>query len=262
MRIGIVLTVTFNLPLKRIQAAGLQPVADGTGDLPLTLGPRDRIAWLHLWPHVRPWKLVISAADAAQRRRGRRWPAPGAGLVAQRRDSREWRGAHGRWPRQAKATHMPGTSVGQPLKGRPRCPLPRSPDALPRPADQGHRAAAARSRAQRGHRAPVGHQRARTRRPDRASRSLRFEDRPDGSVAVIDANSGAGGSRRAGRGRIPARRAARAWLASAKRDLGSGPPFELLARADGRLTLPTPPPANGSTSSPSDPPTPPSSPAC
>lgn len=58
MRIGIVLTVTFNLPYKHIQAAGLHLARDGTADLPLTLAPHDHIAWLHLWPHVRPWKLA------------------------------------------------------------------------------------------------------------------------------------------------------------------------------------------------------------
>lgn len=58
MRIGIVLTVTFNLPLRHIRAAGLHVAKDGTADLPLTLEPGDHIAWLHLWPHVRPWKVA------------------------------------------------------------------------------------------------------------------------------------------------------------------------------------------------------------
>jgi hypothetical protein len=58
MRIGIVLTLTFNLPYKRIAAAGLHLESDGTGDLPLTLLAGDHIAWLHLWPHARPWKLA------------------------------------------------------------------------------------------------------------------------------------------------------------------------------------------------------------
>lgn len=72
MRIGIVLTVTFNLPMKRIGAAGLHVNADGSGDIPLTLNPGDHIAWLHLWPHVRPWKLghpqpmLRSVPDAAR----------------------------------------------------------------------------------------------------------------------------------------------------------------------------------------------------
>jgi hypothetical protein len=45
MRIGIVLTLTFNLQ------------ASGHGDIALTLSGSDRIAWLNLWPHARPWQL-------------------------------------------------------------------------------------------------------------------------------------------------------------------------------------------------------------
>lgn len=58
MRIGIVLTLTFNLPLRTIEAAGLRVDADGSGDIPLRLGKGDRIAWLQLWPHVRPWTVT------------------------------------------------------------------------------------------------------------------------------------------------------------------------------------------------------------
>lgn len=58
MRIGIVLTVTFNLPFKRIGGASLKTHADGTGDIAVQLlDGNDRIAWAHLWPHVRPWRL-------------------------------------------------------------------------------------------------------------------------------------------------------------------------------------------------------------
>jgi hypothetical protein len=57
MRIGIVLTLSFNLPYKRIAAAGLQLDAGGSGDIPLALLPPDHIAWLHLWPHARPWRV-------------------------------------------------------------------------------------------------------------------------------------------------------------------------------------------------------------
>jgi hypothetical protein len=57
MRIGIVLTVTFNIPFRVIESAGLQKYADGTGDIALALSGDDRIAYLHLWPHVRPWHL-------------------------------------------------------------------------------------------------------------------------------------------------------------------------------------------------------------
>ena len=57
MRIGIVLNVTYNLPFKRIAAAGVLKRADGHGDIPLTLLRGDRIAILQLWPHARPWRL-------------------------------------------------------------------------------------------------------------------------------------------------------------------------------------------------------------
>lgn len=57
MRIGIVLTVTYNLPLVRIEAADLRDAGGGRGDIALTLERPTRIAWLHLWPHVRPWRV-------------------------------------------------------------------------------------------------------------------------------------------------------------------------------------------------------------
>ena len=58
MRIGIVLTLTFNLPFKRIETAGLQLTAKGFGDMPLVLSGGNRIGWLNLWPHVRPWVVA------------------------------------------------------------------------------------------------------------------------------------------------------------------------------------------------------------
>ena len=58
MRIGIVLTLTFNLPLKRIETAGLLLTSKGFGDIPLALGSGDRIGWLNLWPHARPWRIA------------------------------------------------------------------------------------------------------------------------------------------------------------------------------------------------------------
>ncbi|RYF40940.1 MAG: PH domain-containing protein [Comamonadaceae bacterium] len=57
MRIGIVLSVTFNLPLRVIESAALRPAPYGTGDIALTLAPGDRIAYLQLWPHARPWRV-------------------------------------------------------------------------------------------------------------------------------------------------------------------------------------------------------------
>jgi len=57
MRIGIVLTLTFNLPLRQVAGAAIKPQASGHGDIALTLSGSDRIAWLNLWPHARPWQL-------------------------------------------------------------------------------------------------------------------------------------------------------------------------------------------------------------
>jgi len=55
MRIGVVLAITLNIPFPIVEAAGCKRYADGTGDLPLTLNRDNHVAWLHLWPHVRPW---------------------------------------------------------------------------------------------------------------------------------------------------------------------------------------------------------------
>ena len=86
MRIGIVLTLTFNLPLRTIESAALRRTTDGHGDVVLTLRGPDRIAYLHLWPHARPWRL------------GRPEPmlraVPDAERVA-RELSRVWAAAHG-----------------------------------------------------------------------------------------------------------------------------------------------------------------------
>jgi hypothetical protein len=58
MRVGIVLSVTFNLPYQRIEAADLRATRSGHGDIALTLDNSTRIAYLHLWPHARPWKVA------------------------------------------------------------------------------------------------------------------------------------------------------------------------------------------------------------
>jgi Bacterial PH domain len=59
MRIGIVLTVTYNLPLRCIEAADLHHAgSDGIGHIALRLEPGTRIAYLQLWPHARPGQLA------------------------------------------------------------------------------------------------------------------------------------------------------------------------------------------------------------
>jgi Bacterial PH domain len=58
LRIGIVLTVAYNLPLARIESADLHAERGGCTDIALTLERDTRIAWLQLWPHVRPWRVA------------------------------------------------------------------------------------------------------------------------------------------------------------------------------------------------------------
>ena len=57
MRIGIVLTLTFNLPYKRIAGASVKAYPQDLGDIALALHPEDRIGWAHLWPHQRAWHI-------------------------------------------------------------------------------------------------------------------------------------------------------------------------------------------------------------
>ncbi|MGY2047824.1 photosynthetic complex putative assembly protein PuhB [Methylobacterium sp. JK268] len=58
LRIGIALQLTVNLPLREIEAASLRRFHDGSGDVPLLLKAGTRLAYLHLWPHARPWRLT------------------------------------------------------------------------------------------------------------------------------------------------------------------------------------------------------------
>ena len=92
MRVGIVLTLTFNLPLRQIAGASFKAQGGGFGDLALTLKGPDRIAWAHLWPHARPWALrqpqptlrCVPQAQAVGERLQQSWQAanPGVALAA------------------------------------------------------------------------------------------------------------------------------------------------------------------------------------
>lgn len=58
IRIGLVLPVTINLPFGKIESAALNGRADGHGDISLLLNAGDKVAYLVLWPHARPWRLT------------------------------------------------------------------------------------------------------------------------------------------------------------------------------------------------------------
>ncbi len=72
VRQGIALASSVNLPFATIESADLRLHADGTGDLALQMNRNERISYLWLWPHVRPWRLTFpqpslrSLPDAAR----------------------------------------------------------------------------------------------------------------------------------------------------------------------------------------------------
>jgi len=54
---GVALPVTMNIPLSQIANAALKTYRDGSGDIPLRPSGSDRVSYLLLWPHIRPWRL-------------------------------------------------------------------------------------------------------------------------------------------------------------------------------------------------------------
>ena len=58
MRVGMALPVTINLPFSQIDGAALRLFANGSGDIPLKITARERVAYLLLWPHARPFHFT------------------------------------------------------------------------------------------------------------------------------------------------------------------------------------------------------------
>ncbi len=58
MRVGVALPITFNLPFTVIGSATLKLDRNGVGTIPLALTASNRLAYLVLWPHARPWRLA------------------------------------------------------------------------------------------------------------------------------------------------------------------------------------------------------------
>ena len=57
LRIGMALPKCINLPLGLVGAIDLAANADGTGDVAMAVTGRQRLGYIALWPHARPWKL-------------------------------------------------------------------------------------------------------------------------------------------------------------------------------------------------------------
>lgn len=58
IRFGLALPMTVNLPFAVIESAAVIARKGDVGDIAMTTQGRDRIAYLHLWPNVRPWKFA------------------------------------------------------------------------------------------------------------------------------------------------------------------------------------------------------------
>jgi hypothetical protein len=55
---GLALPMSFNLPFATIAGASLRLLRGGAGDVPLQMMPGEKIAYLVLWPHARPWHMA------------------------------------------------------------------------------------------------------------------------------------------------------------------------------------------------------------
>jgi hypothetical protein len=57
LRFGVAIQKAINIPFAIVHSAAIKAHRDGGGDIALTLGRQNVIAYPMLWPHVRPWKL-------------------------------------------------------------------------------------------------------------------------------------------------------------------------------------------------------------
>lgn len=57
IRSGLALTMAIDIPFALIEGASVKSYGDGTGDLVLSVTPRERLSWVITWPNVRPWRL-------------------------------------------------------------------------------------------------------------------------------------------------------------------------------------------------------------
>lgn len=62
LRVGAALTVTLNLPYTQIARADIDLRRDGTGTIAFDTLGETRLAYVVLWPHVRPWRFPAQPA--------------------------------------------------------------------------------------------------------------------------------------------------------------------------------------------------------
>ncbi|QLF68491.1 PH domain-containing protein [Peteryoungia desertarenae] len=72
IRFGVALSMTVNLPYRRVGRVSIGKLSGPSGSMALALLPDDRLSWLIQWPHVRAWRFshpepsLICLADAEQ----------------------------------------------------------------------------------------------------------------------------------------------------------------------------------------------------
>ncbi len=59
LRYGIAFTKAVNVPLRLIKSVGVRMHSNGSADIALSLTGPDKIAYLILWPHARPWRFTL-----------------------------------------------------------------------------------------------------------------------------------------------------------------------------------------------------------
>lgn len=58
LRFGFALPKAINIPFTIVETATLKTNSDGSGDLGVTLTKPNKVAYLLIWPHARPWKVT------------------------------------------------------------------------------------------------------------------------------------------------------------------------------------------------------------
>lgn len=61
MKIGAALTMSVNVPFKRVAGAALRKAGGGRGDIALQVAGKERFSYFLLWPHVKPWSQIRPA---------------------------------------------------------------------------------------------------------------------------------------------------------------------------------------------------------
>ncbi len=55
LRFGVAIPMMINIPLEKLESADMAQYGDELGDICLTLAEGERISYMALWPHARPW---------------------------------------------------------------------------------------------------------------------------------------------------------------------------------------------------------------